>query len=269
MAGIPIIESIWSRFIHSFTEFQMKTVMTFVIHEVCYWLAYIPFIVADQIPYCRRWKIQDNKTNHTPLQINCIKRLLFNHFLIVLPMIMGTHPVLDLMGTTYTVDTLPSLSKMIAQIALFFIIEDFVFYWGHRALHTPYLYNKVHSVHHEHAAPFGLAAEYAHPFEVCFLGTATLAGPMIIGPHLFTLYVYLILRSFQTVECHSGYDFPWSLNRWFPLYGGADFHDHHHRIHSGNYSSTFVWADALYQTDQAYRLWKQSQEQAHDMKKPL
>lgn len=259
MSGIPMIESLWGSLTANCTEFQLKTLITFVLHETFYWGAYIPFLLADYIPHCRKWKIQPEKENTGPLIANCTRRLLFNHFLLVLPIIMATHPIFDLMGAQYTVEALPPLTTVFWQVAIFFLIEDFVFYWGHRALHTPYLYKKVHSIHHEHSAPFGLAAEYAHPFEVMFLGAATLAGPMIFGPHLFTLYIYLALRCVQTVECHSGYDFPWNLNRWFPLYGGADFHDHHHRIHSGNYSSTFVWVDKLYGTDEVYQAWKGKQ----------
>lgn len=40
-------------------------------------------------------------------------------------------------------------SVILFQIAFYFIIEDFIFYWGHRVLHTKWLYKHVHSVHHE------------------------------------------------------------------------------------------------------------------------
>ena len=256
MSGIPLIESSWRVVVENFSEFQLKTILTFIVHESFYWFSYIPFLIADRIPFFRRWKIQPKQENDSAVHSNCIRRLLVNHFFLVLPIIMVTHPIFDLMGAKHSVESIPPLETIIFQIVIFFIIEDFVFYWGHRALHTPWLYKNVHSIHHHHAAPFGLAAEYAHPFEVCFLGFATLAGPMLFGPHLLTLYTYLALRCCQTVECHSGYDFPWSINRWMPLYGGAEFHDHHHRIHSGNYASTFIWMDALYRTDSAYRLWR-------------
>lgn len=259
MVGTSIIEATWRFATDTFTDFQLKTVVTFIIHEICYWGAYIPFYIADAIPYFRRWKVQLDKENTTSAQMNCARGVLLNHFLLVLPIIVATHPIFDLLGMKSSVDSVPTVPQMALQIFAFFLIEDFVFYWGHRALHTPFLYKHVHSVHHQHAAPFGIAAEYAHPLEVLFLGTATLAGPMVYPPHLFTLYVYLALRCLQTVECHSGYEFPWSLNRWFPLYGGAYFHDHHHRIHSGNYSSTFVWVDALFGTDAAFQHWKRKQ----------
>lgn len=255
MAGVPSVEAMWGTIINTFSEYQLRTIVTFIVHEVFYWGSYVPFLIAERLNFCNQWKLQPDKHISMPLWKNCVKRLLLNHFLLVLPIILLTHPVMDLMGAKHSVETLPSPLFLAAQVLLFFAIEDFVFYWGHRALHTPYLYKNVHQIHHEHSAPFGLAAEYAHPFEVIFLGAATLAGPILFSPHLLTLYTYLALRCVQTVECHSGYDFPWSLNRWFPFYGGAHFHDHHHRIHSGNYSSTFTWVDALFGTDTAFQIW--------------
>jgi sterol desaturase/sphingolipid hydroxylase (fatty acid hydroxylase superfamily) len=71
-----------------------------------------------------------------------------------------------------------------------------------------------------YATPFGLTSEYAHPAEILFLGFATFFGPAITGPHLFTLWIWMILRVLETVEAHSGYDFPWSISKFFPLYGG-------------------------------------------------
>ncbi|PXF41938.1 Methylsterol monooxygenase 2-2 [Gracilariopsis chorda] len=266
MAGVTAVEYLWRTVIESFSEYQLKTIVTFVIHESFYWGSYLPFLLFESISFFQRWKLQPEKRTDTPMLKNCVARLLVNHFLLVFPIIMFTHPVMDLMGADHSVETLPTPSFILFQLFLFFLIEDFVFYWGHRALHTPYLYKKVHHIHHEHSAPFGLAAEYAHPLEVVFLGAATLAGPMLFAPHLLTLYIYLALRCIQTVECHSGYDFPWSLNRWFPLYGGAHFHDHHHRIHSGNYSSTFTWVDALFGTDNAFQAWRRKRQLAKSAK---
>ncbi|KAF3588157.1 hypothetical protein F2Q69_00026030, partial [Brassica cretica] len=146
-----------------------------------------------------------------------------------------------------------------AQILFYFIIEDFVFYWGHRILHTKWLYKTVHSVHHEYATPFGLTSEYAHPAEILFLGFATIVGPALTGPHLITLWLWMVLRVLETVEAHCGYHFPWSLSNFLPLYGGADFHDYHHRLlytKSGNYSSTFVYMDWIFGTDKGYRRLK-------------
>ena len=71
-----------------------------------------------------------------------------------------------------------------------------------------------------YATPFGLTSEYAHPAEILFLGFATIVGPAITGPHLITLWLWMVLRVLETVEAHCGYHFPWSLSNFIPLYGG-------------------------------------------------
>lgn len=231
----------------------------YLVHELCYWLAYIPYLLCDAVPWLHRYRLQPTRTPDSVRTREIAKRVILQHLFLVLPIILATHPLFDMMGMRHDLESLPKLSTVCTQIVVFFLMEDFLFYLGHRALHTPYLYRTVHCIHHENSAPIGIAAEYAHPFEVMFLGFATILPPMVVGPHLFTLLIYLALRSFQTVECHSGYDLPISPNHWIPLYGGARFHDHHHRIHSGNYSSTFTLVDFLFGTDTAYKLWEQKQ----------
>nr|GMD23972.1 methylsterol monooxygenase 2-2 [Ipomoea batatas] len=110
-----------------------------------------------------------------------------------------------------------------------------------------------------YATPFGLTSEYAHPAEILFLGFATIIGPAVTGPHLITLWLWMVLRVLETVEAHCGYHFPWSLSNFLPVYGGADFHDYHHRLlytKSGNYSSTFIYMDWIFGTDKGYRKLK-------------
>lgn len=73
---------------------------------------------------------------------------------------------------------------------------------------------------YRYATPFGLTSEYAHPAEILFLGFATIIGPAVTGPHLITLWLWMVLRVLETVEAHCGYHFPWSLSNFLPLYGG-------------------------------------------------
>jgi methylsterol monooxygenase len=65
------------------------------------------------------------------------------------------------------------------QIALFFVLEDAWHYVSHRILHNRYLYKHIHKLHHEFSAPFGLAAEYAHPIEILVLGMGTVGSPLL------------------------------------------------------------------------------------------
>ncbi|XP_028071811.1 methylsterol monooxygenase 2-2-like isoform X1 [Camellia sinensis] len=215
-------------------------------------------IQAAPYPFSASHILVQPKNNSPEAQEKCITRLLLYHFCVNLPVMIVSYPVFRFMGMRSSLP-LPSWKVISIQILFYFILEDFVFYWGHRILHTKWLYKHVHSVHHEYATPFGLTSEYAHPAEILFLGFATIIGPVITGPHLITLWLWMVVRVLETVEAHCGYHFPWSLSNFLPLYGGADFHDYHHRLlytKSGNYSSTFIYMDWIFGTDKGYRRLK-------------
>ena len=96
------------------------------------------------------------------------------------------------------------------QIAIFFVFEDAFHYFAHQALHYGPLYKYIHKIHHKYSAPFGLAAEYAHPAEVMILGIGTLGGPILYcyftsNFHIVTMYIWITLRLFQAIDAHSGY----------------------------------------------------------------
>ncbi|XP_022158130.1 methylsterol monooxygenase 2-2-like [Momordica charantia] len=249
-----ILESAWLYLITNFSDFQLASIGTFIVHESVFFLFGLPFIFLERTGWLSKYKIQA-KTNSPAAQGKCIIRLLMYHCGVNLPLMIVSYPVFKQMGMRSSLP-LPSWKVVFGQILFYFIVEDFVFYWGHRILHTKWLYKNVHSVHHEYATPFGLTAEYAHPAEILFLGFATVIGPAITGPHLMTLWLWMTLRLMETVEAHCGYHFPWSPSNFLPLYGGAYFHDYHHRLlytKSGNYSSTFTYMDWIFGTDKGFR----------------
>ncbi|WZZ54698.1 hypothetical protein YC2023_054805 [Brassica napus] len=252
-----LVESGWQYLVSNFSDFQLACIGSFIVHETVFFLSGLPYILLERTALLSNYKIQ-TKHNTPEAQGKCIAWLLFYHSCVNFPLMMFSYRVFKFMGMRSSFP-LPSWKVVSAQILFFFIIEDFVFYWGHRILHTKWLYKNVHSVHHEYATPFGLTSEYAHPAEILFLGFATFIGPALTGPHLITLWLWLVLRVIETVEAHCGYHFPWSPSNFLPLYGGADFHDYHHRLlytKSGNYSSTFVYMDWIFGTDKGYRKLK-------------
>ncbi|KAK7857529.1 methylsterol monooxygenase 2-2 [Quercus suber] len=209
-----IVESGWQYLITHFSDFQLACLGSFFLHESVFFFSGLPFIFLERAGWLNKYKIQ-TKNNSPAAQEKCITRLLLYHFGVNLPVMLLSYPVFKFMGMR---SSLPLPSWNI--IMFYFVLEDFIFYWGHRVLHTKWLYKHVHSVHHEYATPFGLTSEYAHPAEILFLGFATIVGPAITGPHLITLWLWMVLRVLETVEAHCGYHFPWSLSNFIPLYGG-------------------------------------------------
>jgi len=179
--------------------------------------------------------------------------VLLSHFTVELPQIWLFHPLATYFGMEFGVP-FPPVWKMAMQIAVFFVCEDAWHYWFHRALHYGPLYRSIHKLHHTYSAPFGLAAEYASPVEAMLLGFGIVGIPIvwtsITGDmHLVTMYCWIVLRLFQAIDAHSGYDFPWSLRHFLPFWAGADHHDLHHERFIGNYASSFRWWDYCLDTE--------------------
>jgi methylsterol monooxygenase len=179
--------------------------------------------------------------------------VLLSHFTVELPQIWLFHPMAQYFGLSTSVP-FPSFFTMAYQIAIFFVLEDTWHYWMHRAMHWGPLYKYIHKIHHQYSAPFGLAAEYASPIEVMFLGIGTVGSPILWCAiskdlHILTMYIWIVLRLFQAIDAHSGYEFPWSLHHFLPFWAGADHHDTHHEKFIGNYSSSFRWWDYCLDTE--------------------
>jgi len=120
---------------------------------------------------------------------------------------------------------LPGWSTLAWQIPFMWYFNDFGFYWAHRMFHAfPSLY-KLHKQHHTFTSTIGFAAEYAHPLEAFLAnGLPTIGGALILGVHMWVLWLWLFIRIWETVEAHSGYVFKYSPIHILPGSGGAKWH---------------------------------------------
>lgn len=241
----------WAYLLDNYSSDTLITYGTLIIHELFYFGCFLPYFICDFIPAFKKYKIQPDKKNSWDMLWNCLKKLFFSHFVVQFGMMLLFRPVMLNLGLD-TDMPLPSWPHILFVCLVSMVIEDIYFYFVHRLLHHGMWYKYIHKIHHDHAAPFGIAAEYAHPVETLILGVGSVIGPLLLTRHLFVLWAYLFVRVFQTVEAHSGYHFPWSPANFIPLYGGPVFHDFHHETFKGNYASTFIWVDWLFGTSKQY-----------------
>ncbi|EGV62905.1 C-4 sterol methyl oxidase [Yamadazyma tenuis] len=254
------MESLWaSWYIYFGNDIFATGLLFFLTHELMYFGRCIPWFIIDRIPYFNQWKIQPTKIPSNKEQWECCKLVFKQHLLVEALPIWLFHPLCSQLSISISVP-FPSWKIMLAQISFFFFVEDIWHYTFHRIFHYGIFYKYVHKQHHRYAAPFGFAAEYAHPIEVMALGFGTVGFPIVyaytalshkqLPPlHLFTICIWITLRLFQAVDSHSGYDFPWSLNKFVPFWAGAEHHDEHHHFFIGNYASSFRWCDAIMKTE--------------------
>ena len=62
---------------------------------------------------------------------------------------------------------------------------------------------------------------------------------MILGKnmHIFSLWIWTVVRVTDSNEAHSGYELPFSPYRLIPFSASASYHDYHHSHNVGNYST--------------------------------
>lgn len=246
-----LIEDCWRVALNYCGEKNITTIGSFIFHEVVYFGLSLLYYLISLVPAMEKYKVQPNKQVSCDMVLKCFKHLALTHVLLQLPIVMVFYYFSQIVGIRVTPD-LPSVSAIVLGVTVSLFVEDFYFYWFHRLLHWGVWYKAIHKVHHEYPSPFGMVAEYAHPVEVILLGFGTILGPLLSINHIFTLYVYLFMRLFQTVEAHCGYEYPWSPSKFIPFWGGAQYHDYHHETSSGNYGSFFTIWDHLFNTDEKY-----------------
>ncbi len=208
-------------------------------HSVPFWFFVALYSVLERLPSMQGRRI--NKPHSPPELIRKAFVYVFC-FHLVTPVLSYLTFDLHLAHVPWLLDAeLPSLLIVAIQVAVCYLVADFLFYWMHRFLHLPFIYPYIHKQHHEFKITTAVAAEYAHPFELFFGNVVPMiAGPVLLRAHFTVCCLWLAIAMWGTTSGHSGFS-------------GNAFHDYHHSHNVGNYGFGIPIWDALCGTDRHFK----------------
>lgn len=249
-------EAVWfwySAGMHDFWLYAHNIILLILVYS----LAPLPLALLElaRPGSIRRYKLQPKARVAPSAVLRCYRDVVRTFLLAVGPLQILSYPTIKWVGIR-TGLPLPTGWEVLAQLAVYFVVEDYFNYWIHRALHTRWGYERIHRVHHEFTAPVGFAAPYAHWAEVILLGVPAFLGPAVVPGHIITFLLWMVIRHVEAIETHCGYDFPHTPTKYIPFYGGAEYHDYHHYVggqSQSNFASVFTYCDYIYGTDKGYR----------------
>jgi len=105
---------------------------------------------------------------------------------------------------------LPSLLELIFNLLVSLPLAELIFWPIHWAFHKyPWLYDNIHSVHHQVMEPFAASAGYCHPVEWWLSNVLPFwIGPYVCGAHVTTFSIVAIVGTVKTNITHSGFMLP-------------------------------------------------------------
>ncbi|XP_071807367.1 fatty acid hydroxylase domain-containing protein 2-like [Asterias amurensis] len=248
-----LYESIYNLF--GGNEFLLVSLGTMMTLSIFYWslVSVMIFVDATGKPdWIHKYKIQQDcniPVDSYKLK-RAFKRTFFNNTVISLPYCFLTEWLFRLRGCSAST-TLPEFHTVLLEMLVFFAVQEIGFYYSHRLLHHGWFYKNIHKRHHEYTSPFAVSNFDVHPLEHVISNLAPmLAGPIIVGSHVATMWMWFVMGLFNSISAHSGYHLPFLPSN--------EPHDFHHLKFVNNFG-TWGILDRLHGTDALFRESKQYQ----------
>lgn len=140
-----------------------------------------------------RYEIQAEKVNEAALHWKCAGIVSFNLLVLSPIVLISGWPMYGKLGLDIS-GPVPSPDEVLCNILVFISIEDTLFYWVHRTLHSKRFYQPIHKLHHQYRIPNGWATAFVRDNKYQFLLLSA------IGPNdlLIMLCCVSIVRKLTT-----------------------------------------------------------------------
>ncbi|PIK40907.1 hypothetical protein BSL78_22239 [Apostichopus japonicus] len=197
-----------------------------------------------------KYKVQEDQNVPVPTKklLKCFSVVMYNLTIINVPIFLLLHPLMKARGCSAAPEDLPTFRRVFFESMVFILAEEIGFYYMHRMMHHPYLYKRIHKIHHEWTAPVAAMAVYAHPLEHVLANMLpAILGPIIMGSHYATLCMWVAFALTVSQIQHSGYH--------LPFLPSPEAHDFHHLKFNYNFGA-IGFLDRLHGTDSLFRKMK-------------
>jgi sterol desaturase/sphingolipid hydroxylase (fatty acid hydroxylase superfamily) len=223
------------------------------LHTLTFFTIWGGFALLFRFDALKRFQIAGGKPPpDAALSRLALREVLFGQALFPVVCYFAIYPLWTLTGGRMT-GQWPPLPHVVGYLLAFIAVEDTIFYFSHRLMHTRWLFSHVHYRHHRFRIVRVPVAEFAHPLENLINLIALFAGPVALGAPFPVVALWMVVRIAETVEAHSGY----ALS---PVSSRHSFH--HLHAQRGCYGSFVSPWDMLLGTDRMWREWRKSQRQA-------
>lgn len=126
------------------------------------------------------------------------------------------------------------------------VIHSVHFYFGHRLLHVPFLYNTVHALHHKNVEIGPWSGLAMHPVEhIIYFSTVVVQWVLALHPVNALFQIHLAV--FYPALSHSGFE-KLKMGSKLSIDGGNHFHYLHHKYFECNYGGSLAPLDKLFNT---------------------
>lgn len=221
--------------------------ITLLINLVTIIIGYILSYLIVKKQFMKDQSIQNRRYKDGHLHQRMMPLIVFNLSCLMIVAAIGSW-----LGQSWFVIETPTLAVFFGQVFTMMLIDDAFFYFLHRAMHeSPYLYRKIHRIHHQATQPFPMEYMYVHPLEWSTGSIGVFLGIIVI--HLvmpinaFAFWTYAAFRALHEITIHSGVKSKFA--QYIPFWGTTEHHDFHHAKIDANYASTFTYWDKIFGTE--------------------
>lgn len=140
----------------------------------------------------------------------------------------------------------------VLSFPILIVLHDAYFYWIHRLMHHPLLFEHVHLIHHRSNNPSPWAAYAFHPIEALLEAGIYFLIVFLIPAHPIILFSFLVMMILRNVLSHLGIELfsqKFIKNKWINWNLTTTHHDLHHKKSNVNYGLYFTWWDRWMSTE--------------------